>query len=98
MGGISESELYWGLTYNSDYVVFGTITHPSGNDGNLSDPDSFIPRSPVTVLGEQALSVGIYMNDSNSISNCDSFPQSGLQIKEPLACGYIIFEGRRTLV
>lgn len=74
------------------------MTHPSGNGVNLSDPDSFIPRSPVTVLGEQALSVGIYTNESNSISNCDSIPQSGLQTKEPLACGYIIFEGRRTLV
>ena len=74
------------------------MTHPSGTGGTLSDPDSFIPRSPVTVLGEQALSVGIYTNESNSISNCDSIPQSGLQTKEPLACGYIIFEGRRTLV
>ena len=94
MGGISESELCWGLTFNSNYVVFGTMTHPSGNGGNLSDPDSFIPRSPITVLGEQILSVGIYMN----INTCDSFPQSGPQIKEPLACGCIVFEGRRTVV
>ena len=74
MGGISESELCWGLTYNSDYVVFSTMTHPSGNGGTLSDPDSFIPRSPVTVLGKQGLSVGIYTNINNS------FPQSGNNI------------------
>lgn len=76
------------------------MTHPSGNGGNLSDPDSIHPYSPVTVLGKQVLSVGIYTNINNSFPQSgnniiDSFPQSGPQIKEPLACGCIVFEGHR---
>lgn len=95
-GVISDSEPYWHLARDGNCVTFGTMTDPGGDGGNVRAA-SLGPGSPGGILGEQALVRGTYTSGANSISNCDLFPPSRPQTREPLVCWCVVFEGARVL-